>query len=102
MLAKYLTAAGMMMSPVVMALSPLARLGRVLPAVQDARPTVARSEAHETAARETGDRPPGDVGPEAPERHHRTRHPSAPVDMGRHQDQPEQQRRLPVVPGNPQ
>jgi hypothetical protein len=44
-----------------MALSPLARLGRALPAVQDAPPTVARSEAHETAARETSDCPPGDV-----------------------------------------
>jgi MFS family permease len=55
------TAAGMMLSPVVMALAPLARLGRALPAVQDAPPTVARSEAHETAARETNSRPPGDV-----------------------------------------
>jgi MFS family permease len=33
------TAAGMMLSPVVMALSPLARLGRELPASHDARPT---------------------------------------------------------------
>ncbi|AVH60910.1 MULTISPECIES: MFS transporter [Streptomyces] len=33
------TAAGMMLSPVVMALSPLARLGRALPASQDAPPT---------------------------------------------------------------
>nr|WP_307659305.1 MFS transporter [Streptomyces sp. V1I1] len=55
------TAAGMMLSPVVMAMSPLARLGRALPAVQDAPPTVARSEAHETAARETSNCPPGDV-----------------------------------------
>ncbi|MFE9922527.1 MFS transporter [Streptomyces sp. NPDC005774] len=47
------TAAGMMLSPVVMALSPLARLGRELPAVQDAPPAVARSEAHETAARDS-------------------------------------------------
>ncbi|MFF1705032.1 MFS transporter [Streptomyces sp. NPDC058252] len=35
------TAAGMMLSPVVMALSPLARLGRALPAVQDAPPKAA-------------------------------------------------------------
>ncbi|MGQ4388451.1 MFS transporter [Streptomyces sp. SAS_270] len=33
------TAAGMMLSPVLMALSPLARLGRVLPASRDAGPT---------------------------------------------------------------
>ncbi|NUL15086.1 MFS transporter, partial [Streptomyces lunaelactis] len=33
------TAAGMMLSPVLMALSPLARLGRALPASQDAPPT---------------------------------------------------------------
>ncbi len=33
------TAAGMLLSPVVMALSPLARLGRVLPVVRDAPPT---------------------------------------------------------------
>jgi MFS family permease len=50
-------AAGMMLPPVVMALSPLARLGRVLPAVQEAPPRVARSEAYETVA----DCPPGDV-----------------------------------------
>ncbi|MFD5656689.1 MFS transporter [Streptomyces hirsutus] len=55
------TAAGMMLSPVVMASSPLARLGRVLPAAQDAPPTGSRSEAHETAARESGNCPPGDV-----------------------------------------
>ncbi|MEU8983427.1 MFS transporter [Streptomyces sp. NPDC048309] len=35
------TAAGMMLSPVVMALSPLTRLGRALPAVQDAPPKAA-------------------------------------------------------------
>jgi MFS family permease len=46
------TAAGMTLSPVVMALSPLARLGRTLPPMRDAPPPVARSEAHETATRE--------------------------------------------------
>ncbi|WP_127355768.1 MFS transporter [Actinacidiphila soli] len=35
------TAAGMMLSPVLMSLSPLARLGRALPAPQDAPPTAA-------------------------------------------------------------
>lgn len=55
------TAAGMMLSPAVMALSPLARLGRALPAVQDAPPTGGRPEAHGTTAREAGNRPPGDV-----------------------------------------
>ncbi|WP_435886602.1 MFS transporter [Streptomyces hirsutus] len=55
------TSAGMMLSPVVMASSPLARLGRALPAAQDAPPTGSRSEAHETAARESGNCPPGDV-----------------------------------------
>jgi MFS family permease len=48
------TAAGMMLSPVLMSLSPLARLGRALPAPQgraaDGRPP----EAHETALRDTG------------------------------------------------
>jgi MFS family permease len=55
------TAAGMMLSPVVMALSPLARLGRALPAMQDAPSAAARSEAQETALRETSNCPPGDV-----------------------------------------
>ncbi|CAM5254321.1 MFS transporter [Streptomyces hirsutus] len=55
------TSAGMMLSPVVMASSPLARLGRVLPAAQDAPPTGSRSKVHETAARESGNCPPGDV-----------------------------------------
>ncbi|WP_431358514.1 MFS transporter [Streptomyces atroolivaceus] len=55
------TAAGMMTSPVVMVLSPLARLGRTLPAVQDGPPTATRPAGHETAARETGDCHPGDV-----------------------------------------
>nr|WP_074994072.1 MFS transporter [Streptomyces prasinopilosus] len=47
------TAAGMLLSPVVMALSPLARLGRVLPVVRDAPPT-GRPQAHGTAARDSG------------------------------------------------
>ncbi|AVZ71171.1 MFS transporter [Streptomyces lunaelactis] len=38
------TAAGMMLSPVLMALSPLARLGRALPASQDAPPTPAHPD----------------------------------------------------------
>lgn len=53
------TAAGMMLSPVVMALSPLARLGRALPAslhTPDGRPDI-----HETALRETSSHPPGDL-----------------------------------------
>lgn len=37
-------AAAMMASPVVMALSPLARLGRTLPSVRDLAPAVARSD----------------------------------------------------------
>ncbi|MFJ8467809.1 MFS transporter [Streptomyces swartbergensis] len=47
------TAAGMMLSPVLMALSPLARLGRELPASHDASPTVAHPETHEMALRDT-------------------------------------------------
>jgi MFS family permease len=47
------TAAGMMLSPMVMASSPLARLGRELPAWQDAPPTAAHPEAHEMALRDT-------------------------------------------------
>nr|WP_232837999.1 MFS transporter [Streptomyces atratus] len=47
------TATGMMLSPVVMALSPLARLGRALPATQDAPPKAAHPEAHEMALRDT-------------------------------------------------
>ncbi|MFJ1808315.1 MULTISPECIES: MFS transporter [unclassified Streptomyces] len=43
------TAAGMMLSPVVMALSPLARLGRTLPATPIAPPTAGRSEVHESS-----------------------------------------------------
>ncbi|NUL06048.1 MFS transporter [Streptomyces lunaelactis] len=48
------TASGMMLSPVLMALSPLARLGRALPASQDAPPTPAHPDAHETALGDTG------------------------------------------------
>nr|WSZ94732.1 MFS transporter [Streptomyces sp. NBC_00857] len=55
------TAAGMTLSPVVMALSPLARLGRALPASRDPSPTAGRLQAHEAALRETGSRPPGDA-----------------------------------------
>ncbi|MFD5629077.1 MFS transporter [Streptomyces sp. NPDC127072] len=48
------TAAGMMLSPVVMALSPLARLGRTLaPTPKASLPT--GSEAHESGNRATGD-----------------------------------------------
>jgi hypothetical protein len=36
------TAAGMMLSPALMALSPLAQLGRTLPALQDAPQATAR------------------------------------------------------------
>nr|WP_244943121.1 MFS transporter [Streptomyces inhibens] len=49
------TAAGMMLSPALMALSPLARLGRPLPAPQDAPPTAARPDAHEAALRDTSE-----------------------------------------------
>ncbi|MFB7088914.1 MFS transporter [Streptomyces sp. NPDC056296] len=50
------TAAGMMLSPVVMALSPLARLGRTLPAAPDAPLTAGRSEVHESgSSRLSGD-----------------------------------------------
>lgn len=55
------TAAGMMLSPVVMALSPLARLGRALPGSRDAPPPVDRPQIYETALRKTSGRPPGDV-----------------------------------------
>ncbi|MFD7407609.1 MFS transporter [Streptomyces sp. NPDC059866] len=47
------TAAGMMLSPVVMALSPLARLGRELPPSHDAPGTAAHPEAQEMALRDT-------------------------------------------------
>jgi MFS family permease len=47
------TAAGMMLSPVLMALSPLARLGRELPSPKDA-PPAARPEPHEADSRDTG------------------------------------------------
>lgn len=46
------TAAGMMLSPLVMAFSPLARLGRELPAAKDG-PPAARPEARGTARRDT-------------------------------------------------
>ncbi|WP_309474653.1 MFS transporter [Streptomyces ipomoeae] len=49
------TAAGMMLSPVVMALSPLARLGRELPDSHDAPPTTAHPEAQEMAVRDPGE-----------------------------------------------
>ncbi|WP_411151665.1 MFS transporter [Streptomyces sp. A30] len=49
------TAAGMLLSPVVMALSPLARLGRTLPAAQNASLTAGRSKAHESGSRPSGD-----------------------------------------------
>jgi MFS family permease len=45
------TAAGMLLSPVVLALSPLARLGRMLPDSQNAWPTAGRSEGHESSNR---------------------------------------------------
>ncbi|MEU9189080.1 MFS transporter [Streptomyces sp. NPDC048484] len=48
-------AAGMMLSPVVMALSPLARLGRTLPAAQNAPLTAGRSEVHESSSRPSDD-----------------------------------------------
>ncbi|MEV5428236.1 MFS transporter [Streptomyces sp. NPDC052701] len=51
------TAAGMMLSPVVMASSPLARLGRALPAGQNAPLTAGRSAVHGP-----GSRPSDDVG----------------------------------------
>lgn len=49
------TAAGMMSSPVVMALSPLARLGRTLPAPRNAPLPAGRSEDHEPGSRPSGD-----------------------------------------------
>lgn len=56
------TATGMMLSPVLMALSPLARLGRALPASQDVPKTAARLQVPETSLRETGGSSAGDVG----------------------------------------
>jgi MFS family permease len=47
------TAAGMMLSPVLMALSPLARLGRELPSPKDAPPPTAHSTAYEADSRDT-------------------------------------------------
>ncbi|MEU9471743.1 MFS transporter [Streptomyces avermitilis] len=49
------TAAGMMLSPVVMALSPLARLGRTLPAARNEPLTAGRSEGHESSSCPSGD-----------------------------------------------
>jgi MFS family permease len=43
------TAAGMMLSPVVMALSPLAHLGRTLPALHHAPETAGRTEVHQSS-----------------------------------------------------
>ncbi|WP_121750906.1 MFS transporter [Streptomyces sp. E2N166] len=51
------TAAGMLLSPVVMVLSPLARLGRTLPAAPDTPLPACRSELHESGS----SRLPGDV-----------------------------------------
>jgi predicted MFS family arabinose efflux permease len=48
------TAGGMMLSPVLMGLSPLARLGRELPSPKDAPPPAARTEPHEAGSRDTG------------------------------------------------
>jgi predicted MFS family arabinose efflux permease len=44
------TAAGMMLSPLVMALSPLAHLGRTLPAPQNAPVTAGRTEVHQSSS----------------------------------------------------
>ncbi|WSJ90918.1 MFS transporter [Streptomyces sp. NBC_01304] len=49
------TAGGMMLSPVVMAFSPLARLGQELPALHDAPPAAAHSQARGTTLRATGE-----------------------------------------------
>jgi predicted MFS family arabinose efflux permease len=48
------TAGGMMLSPVLMGLSPLARLGRELPSPKDAPPPAARTEPYEAGSRDTG------------------------------------------------
>ncbi|MFD8418566.1 MFS transporter [Streptomyces sp. NPDC059668] len=61
-----LTAAGMMLSPAVMVLSPLARLGRTLPASRDTpptatSPTAGRPEVHEAAGPGTTRRPAADA-----------------------------------------
>lgn len=47
------TAAGMMLSPVIMVLSPLARLGRELPSSPDAPQRAAPPEAHDAVPRAT-------------------------------------------------
>jgi MFS family permease len=48
------TAAGMVLSPLLMALSPLARLGRDLPVPKDVPPSAAHPEAQGADARDTG------------------------------------------------
>jgi predicted MFS family arabinose efflux permease len=48
------TAAGMVLSPLLMALSPLARLGRELPFPKDVPPSPARPAAQQSGSRETG------------------------------------------------
>lgn len=54
------TAAGMLLSPAVMALSPLARLGRALPEVPDAPPTADGSSSQVTG--DTGELTSEDIG----------------------------------------
>lgn len=49
------TATGMMLSPVVMALSPLARLGRTLPAAENGPLPADRSEVHKSSRRPAND-----------------------------------------------
>ncbi|MGW7048794.1 MFS transporter [Streptomyces avermitilis] len=55
------TTAGMMLSPVLMALSPLARLGGTLAASPEISPMSSRPEVHEAALRETSSRAPSDA-----------------------------------------
>lgn len=57
------TAAGMMLSPVVMALSPLARLGRQLPVSPGAPQVAARPEARGPAPAALPPVPPPDADP---------------------------------------
>jgi MFS family permease len=59
------TAAGMMLSPVVMALSPLARLGRQPPTPHDRLPSAARPDTHGGT---TAAVPYGGIGPHSPDR----------------------------------
>ncbi|MFI6338810.1 MFS transporter [Streptomyces sp. NPDC050535] len=51
----WVTAAGMLLSPVVMALSPLARLGRTIPVPRTSPPAAGRSEVHESRSRPSDD-----------------------------------------------